>query len=86
MGYHEAMPSLIHDPLSDTIRDAFQQSGMSIKRLATLSGIPYSAAHGIVNATRDPQLTTAAKLCEVLGLELRVVRKPKATAKSPAKA
>ena len=68
------------NPRSDVgelMRERFRMSGLSIKKLADLADVPYAAAHGFVNGTRDPLLSTAAKLWKVLGLELRPVRRTK---------
>jgi len=59
------------------IRETFRKSGMSIKQFAREAGVPYAAAWGTVNGTRDPALSTACKLRQVLGLELRPVRRRK---------
>ena len=56
------------------IRGAFTKSGLSIKALADQSGVPYSVVYAVVKGDRDPILSTAARLCRVLGLELRPVR------------
>ena len=67
--------------LAQLIRRRFNASGWSILQLAKRADVPYAAAHGFVNGTRDVVLSTAAKLCKTLGLELRPVgrasRKPK---------
>jgi len=55
------------------IRVRFQASGMSIKQLADRSGVYYSAVHGFINGDRGTNLSTAEKLCRVLGLELRPI-------------
>lgn len=57
--------------LSDIIRSTFEASGMSIKRLAEQSGVPYAAVYGLIHGTNDARLSTATKICRVLGLELR---------------
>ena len=58
--------------MANLIRKRFKQSGLSIKRLSELSGVPYAGCHATIGGTRDPALSTAARLCKVLGLELRV--------------
>ena len=63
--------------MANLIRGRFRKSGLSIKKLADLAGVPYAAAHGFVRGTRDPVLSTAAKMCKVLGLKLRPVRATK---------
>lgn len=67
-----------HDnPLAVTIRKAFVASGMSIKRLATEAEIPYASAFNMIHKSTDPTLSTAARVCSVLGLALRPVRTKK---------
>lgn len=63
--------------MGELIRERFRRSGFSIKQLAERAGVPYAGAHGVVNGTRDPVLSTADKLCKALGLELRPVRRRK---------
>ncbi len=58
------------NPMAETIRQRFDTSGLSIKKLAELSDVPYASAHGLMNGTRDALLMSAHKMCEVLGLEL----------------
>ena len=72
-----AMRSNPENDLAKLIRRRFRVSGLSILQLAKRSGVPYAAAHGFVNGTRDPVLSTAAKLCRTLGLELRPVGRTK---------
>ena len=61
----------------NVIRAAFTRSGLSIKALADRSGVPYSVTHAVVKGERDPILSTAVRLCRVLGLELRPVQRTK---------
>jgi len=60
-----------HQDLADVIRRAFQKTGKSIKWLADLSGVPYSSVHGLLVDGRDSTISTASRLCVVLGLELK---------------
>lgn len=71
------MNSTPHNPMGDLIRATFRKSGLSVNQLALRSGVPYASVHAIVAGTRDPALSTTAKLCDVLGLELRHVRRDK---------
>ena len=57
------------------IRRAFKASGMTIQRLALKAKVPYASAHGFFTGDADPRLSTVAKLCRVLGLELRPARR-----------
>ncbi len=56
--------------MADIIRRAFRESGLSIKRLSVLSGVPYSACHGLLTGNRDVHISTVEKLSKVLGLKL----------------
>ncbi|MHC4063644.1 MAG: helix-turn-helix domain-containing protein [Planctomycetota bacterium] len=71
------MKSTPKNEMGDLIRATFRKSGLSIKQLADGSGVPYASVHGVVSGTRDPALSTAARLAKVLGLELRPVRRRK---------
>ena len=65
-----------HDcDMAGLVRKTFAQSGMSLKHLATESGTGYAAVHGFFTGERDPQLSTVQRWCDVLGLELRPVRR-----------
>lgn len=55
----------------DMIRSAFKRSGLTMLAVSRRSGVPYSLIHGLLAGTKNSRLTTAAKVCEVLGLELR---------------
>jgi len=57
--------------LAEIIRTKFRASGMSIKKLAEWSGVPYAAVYGLIHGTNDARLSTATKICRVLGLELK---------------
>lgn len=63
--------------MAELIRERFRATGWSILQLAKRSSVPYAAAHGFVNGDRDVVLSTAAKLCDALGLQLRSVRQAK---------
>ena len=63
--------------MADTMRRAFERSGLSIKALAVRARIPYASAHGFVKNGRNLSLETVAKVCETLGLELRSVQRGK---------
>ena len=70
MRYVVGMQSNPDNELGNVIRAAFRTSGLSIKRLAVESGVPYASAHGFLSGRCDVVLGTAARLCKVLGLEL----------------
>lgn len=69
------MKSTPRNSMGDLIRATFRKSGLSVNELSRRSGVPYASVHAVVAGTRDPALSTAARLCEVLGLELRPVRR-----------
>ncbi len=62
---------------ADLIRATFRKSGLSMKQLSEQAGCPYASIHGLINSTRDPALSTADKVCKVLGLTLVRRRKRK---------
>ena len=61
----------------EILRQAFRESGMSLKRLSDLSGTHYASVHAFFTAERDPQLSTIERWCQVLGLEMRPVLRGK---------
>lgn len=63
--------------LTDSVREAFRRSGLSVKRLSVLSGVPYASAHAFVAGDRDPRASTLEKLAAALGLTLCAVQQPK---------
>ena len=65
--------------MAELIRATFRESGLSMKQLAERSGVYYASVHGLIVGGRDPALSTADKICKVLGLELRPVRRGKRT-------
>lgn len=71
------MRSTPHNPMGDLIRATFRKSGLSVNELSRRSDVPYASVHAVVAGTRDPTLSTTAKLCKVLGLELQPVRRTK---------
>ncbi len=56
--------------IANTIRQRFEASGWSIKRLADTTGVPYSAVHAFLQSGADIRVSTASKLAEALGLRL----------------
>jgi len=61
--------------MQQTIRRAFLESGLSIKKLSDMTKLPYSVAHGAVTGSTDPCLSTVERISKVLGLELGPVKK-----------
>lgn len=68
--YNVGMKSNPNNELANVILAAFKASGLSVKRLAVESGVPYAGAHGFMAGQRDIALGTAARLCKALGLRL----------------
>ena len=61
--------------MAETVRRAFRESGMSLKRMAEASGTPYASVHGFFTGDRDVTLSTLEQWCGVLSLELRPARR-----------
>ncbi len=61
--------------LACQLRNAFQRSGMTRYELAKRTNIPYSTIHRFMAGERDITLSTVEKMCDVLTLELRHVRR-----------
>lgn len=59
--------------LGGQLRAAFAESGMTRFELSKRSGVPYSTIHRFFGEGRDIALSTVAKICRVLDLELRPV-------------
>lgn len=60
--------------LEGQLRAAIAKSGLSVYRLAKDSGVSQPVLCRFVNGQRDITLTTASKLAEALGLELKPVK------------
>lgn len=63
--------------LADSVRAAFQRSGLSVKKWAETAGVPYASAHAFAAGTRDPQVSTLERLARALGLRLVAVERRK---------
>lgn len=61
--------------MREIVRQAFRESGLSMKALSDRSGVPYSSVHGMLTAGADVSISTIERVAPVLGLEL--VAKPK---------
>jgi plasmid maintenance system antidote protein VapI len=59
--------------LGEQLREAFRKSGLTRFALAKQSGVPYSGIHRFVAGDRDISLSTASRLCDVLGVEFRPI-------------
>ncbi len=62
--------------MQQIIRRAFAETGLSIKKVAEATELPYSVAHGALTGSTDPCLSTVEKICKLLELELRPAKKP----------
>ncbi len=56
--------------MTDTIRQKFRDSGLSLNQLSERSGVSYASTHGFFASGRDAWITTVEKWSHVLGLEL----------------
>lgn len=63
--------------LAKQLRDAARKSGMSMLALSQRAGVPYAGIHTFMVKEGGLTLTTASRLAELLGLELRPVRRRK---------
>lgn len=61
--------------VSETLRQAIRDSGLSLYRIAKDSGVAYSAVHGFYNGTKNVGPPILDKLAEYLELELKPKRK-----------
>ncbi len=61
--------------LSETLREAIRRDGRSLFALANASGVDRGRLSRFFRGERELSLPAASMLCEVLGLELRPVRR-----------
>lgn len=59
------------------LQDAIKQSGMTLKEIATQSGIDHGQLSRFMRNQRNLTITTAEKVGTLLGLELRKVKRRK---------
>ena len=64
--------------LAAVIRRAIAESGLTPYRIATDADVDRAIMTRFVNGQRGLTLDTASRICEVLGLELRPIRRGKA--------
>lgn len=57
--------------MSDTLRSAMQASDLSDYRISKMTGVHASVIGRFLKGERGISLTTAGKIAEVVGLELR---------------
>lgn len=63
-------------PVSESLRKAIQESGLSLYRVAKDAGIGYASLHRFMSGERSVSLDVFDRICESLGLEL-VAAQPK---------
>ena len=63
--------------LQDDLRQAVQNSGLSLYAVAKGSGIAYQVLHRFARGERDLTLETASKLADYFGMRLTRPRRPK---------
>jgi len=63
--------------LQDQLREAVENSGLSLYRIAKGSGIAYQVLHRFANGQRDLTLETATKLADYFGMRLTRPKRPK---------
>lgn len=63
--------------LAQVIRDAIENDGRSLNAIAKAADVAYQSLHPFVRGQRDEiALSTADRICRVVGLELRPVKRP----------
>jgi transcriptional regulator with XRE-family HTH domain len=63
--------------LHDQLRQAVEQSGLTLYRIAKDSGMAYQVLHRFARGERDLTLETASKLADYFGMRLTSPRRPK---------
>jgi transcriptional regulator with XRE-family HTH domain len=69
------------EQLTRAIKKAIKESGMIPFEIATRAGVEPASLSRFMHGKRSLGLPAAEKLCDLLGLELRQIRKPKRKAK-----
>ena len=59
----------------ELLKQAYKESGLSLKALSEKSGVAYASVHATFTGNRDPQLSTVERLSKVLGLSLVKTKK-----------
>lgn len=65
------------DTVTDSIKKAVQDSGLSIRNLSKLSGVPRIPLNRFMNGQTELRLSMVDLLAEFFGLELKPVEKKK---------
>jgi len=61
-------------PIGRAIRACRKEKGMSIRKLAALSGVPATTVCRIENLMCDPQFTTVCNLADALDIDIDKLR------------
>lgn len=56
--------------LTDQLREAIHNSGLSLYRIAVDAELPYAVVHRFASGERDIKLSTADRLAEFFGMRL----------------
>jgi len=63
--------------LQDQLRQAIEDSGLTLYRVAKDSGVAYQVLHRFVSGERDLTLATASRLADFFGMRFTRPRRPK---------
>lgn len=63
--------------LHDELRQAIENSGLSLYRIAKDSGVAYQVLHRFARGERDLTLETASKLADYFGMRLTRPKRPR---------
>ena len=63
--------------LQDQLRQAIENSGLTLYRIAKDSGVVYQVLHRFARGERDLTLETATRLADFFGMRLTRPRRPK---------
>jgi len=63
--------------LQDQLRQAVEDSGLTLYRIAKDSGVAYQVLHRFARGERDLTLETASKLADYFGMRFTRPRRPK---------
>ena len=63
--------------LTEQLRNAIHNSGLSLYAIGKATCTPYAAIHGFANGHRDIKLKTADKLADLFGMKMTTPKSPK---------
>ncbi len=61
--------------LGEQLKKAIRRSGLTRKQISDQASVGYAAIHGFMAGTRDLTLTSASKIADVVGVELKPRRR-----------